>query len=180
MAALARGDNTALAGFAAKHRSSEGLVGLFATLSLVLVAKEKGDLEGAIRDLRAFHALFPHNNSIVEPVTRAIKDATWLERAVQALKQEGERDASFDPESYYLLLGDADALSDSISRGLATKVWFVRANHLAYVWHLVARGKGANAKLKALFREVGLVDYWRKHGWSGRCRAKGEDDFECS
>ena len=48
------------------------------------------------------------------------------------------------------------------------------------VWRLVARGEGGNPKLKQFLRNSSLVDMWKKHGWPDRCRAKGEDDFECS
>jgi hypothetical protein len=26
---------------------------------------------------------------------------------------------------------------------------------------------------------MGLVDYWREHGWPDLCRADGTDDFAC-
>ena len=44
---------------------------------------------------------------------------------------------------------------------------------------LTSRGE-ERAEVQKLPRKVGLVDYWKKHGWPDRCRAKGEDDFECS
>ena len=35
-------------------------------------------------------------------------------------------------------------------------------------------------RFKALVRDMGLVDYWRKSGkWADFCRPKGQDDFEC-
>jgi len=32
---------------------------------------------------------------------------------------------------------------------------------------------------RALYRDSGLVDYWRKWGWSDYCEPVGEDDFRC-
>jgi hypothetical protein len=32
---------------------------------------------------------------------------------------------------------------------------------------------------KRLIRELGLPEYWRKHGFPPHCRAVGDDDFEC-
>jgi TolB-like protein/Tfp pilus assembly protein PilF len=36
-----------------------------------------------------------------------------------------------------------------------------------------------NPHFKALVQEMGLVDYWREHGWPDLCRADGTDDFAC-
>jgi hypothetical protein len=30
-----------------------------------------------------------------------------------------------------------------------------------------------------MMREMGIPEYWRKHGFSPQCRAIGDDDFEC-
>jgi adenylate cyclase len=32
---------------------------------------------------------------------------------------------------------------------------------------------------KRLMREIGIYDYWHKHGYPPQCRAVGDDDFEC-
>jgi hypothetical protein len=32
---------------------------------------------------------------------------------------------------------------------------------------------------KDLVRDMGLVDYWRKYGWSDFCGPVGDDDFAC-
>ena len=34
-------------------------------------------------------------------------------------------------------------------------------------------------RFKALMRNAGLVDYWRKNGWPDLCRPMGADDFVC-
>ena len=48
------------------------------------------------------------------------------------------------------------------------------------IWRVIAQGQGNNPKVKALLRNVGLVDYWKTSGWPDRCHAKGADDFECN
>lgn len=32
---------------------------------------------------------------------------------------------------------------------------------------------------KATLNRLGLVDFYREHGWPERCQPVGEDDFEC-
>ena len=30
-----------------------------------------------------------------------------------------------------------------------------------------------------MMRDIGLPEYWRKHGFPPQCRPIGDDDFEC-
>ena len=34
-------------------------------------------------------------------------------------------------------------------------------------------------RFKTLMRNMGLVDYWKAHGWPDKCRPVGADDFAC-
>jgi hypothetical protein len=34
-------------------------------------------------------------------------------------------------------------------------------------------------RFKSLVRRMGLVDYWRAHGWPDLCRPTSGDDFAC-
>jgi len=44
----------------------------------------------------------------------------------------------------------------------------------------VRSGARADPRFKALMREGGLADFWRKSGkWPDFCGPVGEDDFEC-
>jgi TolB-like protein len=47
-------------------------------------------------------------------------------------------------------------------------------------WRPVARDVRKLPGFKQLARDLGLVDYWREHGWPDLCKPVGSDDFECS
>lgn len=49
----------------------------------------------------------------------------------------------------------------------------------AYVWAPAFADARSRPEFKALMREIGLVDYWRVHGWPDKCQPVGADDFEC-
>ena len=34
-------------------------------------------------------------------------------------------------------------------------------------------------EFKEIVQDMGLVDYWREHGWNDFCQPVGDDDFEC-
>jgi TolB-like protein/DNA-binding winged helix-turn-helix (wHTH) protein/Tfp pilus assembly protein PilF len=48
-----------------------------------------------------------------------------------------------------------------------------------YIWGPAFANARARPEFKALVEEIGLVDYWREHGWADKCRPLGDADFEC-
>jgi TolB-like protein len=182
LVAMARGDEAALEAIALKMQAARGLAGFAANCALAHVARLKGDVDKAVKHLRICLKPYPQSAAIVEPLARAIRDPAYRSRAVTALLERVSSDPSIDPETYFLIIGANEDFLDSVARRIdsATRVASVGSVHLISVWNLAARGEGNNPKLKAIFRRVGLVDYWRKHDWPDRCRPKGEDDFECS
>lgn len=106
-----------------------------------------------------------------------MKDPKARPRAVAKIKEAAERDPAFEPEALLILIGATDDALDAMNARVKTRRSVIGA--MSFAWRLVARGEGSNPKLKKFMREMGLVAYWKKHGWPDRCRAKGEDDFEC-
>jgi TolB-like protein/DNA-binding winged helix-turn-helix (wHTH) protein/tetratricopeptide (TPR) repeat protein len=51
--------------------------------------------------------------------------------------------------------------------------------HPAMLWQPVMRDVRRLPAFKVLVRDLGFVDYWRKHGWADFCRPLREDDFTC-
>jgi hypothetical protein len=52
----------------------------------------------------------------------------------------------------------------------------------AVLWSIWGPGLAEVRKLpgfKQLMRDAGLVDYWRKYGWSDYCKPTTGEDFEC-
>jgi TolB-like protein/tetratricopeptide (TPR) repeat protein len=47
-------------------------------------------------------------------------------------------------------------------------------------WYPVMREARRLPEFRQLVRELGLLDYWREHGWGDFCKPTGETDFECT
>ena len=50
---------------------------------------------------------------------------------------------------------------------------------LWWIWDPGLAGVRKLPGFKQLMRDAGLVDYWRKYGWSDYCKPTTGDDFEC-
>jgi TolB-like protein/tetratricopeptide (TPR) repeat protein len=50
---------------------------------------------------------------------------------------------------------------------------------LWWIWDPGLSGVRKQPGFKQLMRDTGLVDYWRKYGWSDYCKPTTGDDFEC-
>jgi hypothetical protein len=152
----------------------------FAHYILALAARSSGDDEQAEGHFRDFIREVGAFGDIVEPVIGALHAPSMRGKAVETIKIMAASDPALDPELAYLLIGADDAFVEAlrarIRRGETSRASF----YLFFAWRLPAQGKGATAGFKHLMRDMGLVDHWQKHGWPDRCRAKGEDDFECS
>ena len=55
----------------------------------------------------------------------------------------------------------------------------LRSSDMAYWWFPYPLEFRNSPHRKRLMRELGLPEYWRKHGFPPQCTPVGEDDFEC-
>jgi len=55
----------------------------------------------------------------------------------------------------------------------------LRISDLAYWWFPYPLEFRNSPHRKRLMREIGMPEYWRKHGFPPQCQPVGEDDFEC-
>jgi TolB-like protein len=55
----------------------------------------------------------------------------------------------------------------------------IHSSELAYWWFPYPLEFRNSPHRKRMMREVGLPEYWRKHGFPPQCRPLGDDDFEC-
>jgi TolB-like protein len=67
-----------------------------------------------------------------------------------------------------------DHAEDAVEAGIGSRA------QVNMAWHPSFRAARKTERFKALVRKLGLVDYWRKHGWPDLCRPVGTDDFACS
>jgi hypothetical protein len=172
-------DNTAVA-LATKVAQSGAEFAVTGDGLLTYYARAEGNLAEAERHFRAWMKKMPAwPASTAAPVIAAFNSRTAIQSAVIAINKARLKDPSLGVVPL-LMIGAQDDFVDAISfeamRGNKTRV----AIYLPYLWRFVAADKGMSPRHKALMQKVGLVDYWKKHGWPDRCRPKGEDDFECS
>jgi TolB-like protein len=176
-----RGDDVAANALAEKVLQSSVAFRTSASWVLACTAQANGNFAAAEKHFRAFmEASGGRNSGVIMPVIEALRAKDAQRRAVKALKEEERLDPTFEPERLYLLIGaDADFINSLRVRvargevGRAPYMWI-------FAWRLVSLRRGDDARLKTLMRELGLVAYWRRHGWPDRCRPRGEDDFACN
>jgi len=79
--------------------------------------------------------------------------------------------------SWLAWFGDYDAALDSLRADFQQTGYRYAA--LWWIWDPGLSGVRKLPGFKQLMRDIGLVDYWRKYGWSDYCKPTTGDDFEC-
>ena len=146
---------------------------------LAISAYDRGDGVKAVQ-----HYLFGLRASERErPFSVAMMKALQSEKAkraaIDALMAEAPTNPGVALRGLGLLRAYDEAL-DLISKVHAYGHPEFFAGALALIWDDRSKAVRQDPRWRALAVSTGLVDYWKKHGWPDRCRAKGEDDFECS
>jgi TolB-like protein len=176
-----RGNEGASLAMAEALSRSPTQYGRLADFYLAANAYDRGDGENAVRHFQAWVAGAPHR-PYRDAIARALRHPDAKADALQALEEEAAS-AERRPRllEYYLTLLREYRLALALAlrhvdSGNSTRL----ATILTSVWQPRLAPLRKDPQFKLLMRRVGLVDYWRRHGWPDRCRAKGEDDFECS
>jgi len=79
--------------------------------------------------------------------------------------------------SWLAWFGDYAAALDSLRADFQQTGYRYAA--LWWIWDPGLSGVRKLPGFKQLMRDIGLVDYWRKYGWSDYCKPTTGDDFEC-
>jgi hypothetical protein len=177
--AFARGDDDVVLAAANRIVDSPNELAVWGHYLRASVAQRRGDHAQAERNLRAFMTALGSHKSVIESACRALKSSGAVSKAVRALQEEKATNPLFPHVGLLSLVDPAGAMIDALQSDLDRGDTYFVSFSLPSVWRVVV-DNGANPKIKKLFRDTGLVDYWKKHGWPDRCRPKGEDDFECS
>jgi hypothetical protein len=117
----------------------------------------------------------------IEAVVRALRSEESKSAAIHALEKEVELDPkfAFPAESSLLLLKANDAFLGRIRARLAGGDFRQLGERLASAWSSRRKDLLTDPRFADLLREMGLVDYWKEHGWPDRCRPEGDGDFAC-
>jgi TolB-like protein len=76
--------------------------------------------------------------------------------------------------------GDRDLTFALLRKQVVDPAWHTPFWAGYALWFPFKTGLRADARFKALVRDIGLVDFWRKSGnWGDFCQPMGNEDFEC-
>ena len=178
--ALALRDDQSVRTLASKLQQAPGDVRVFAVATLILLARERGNVEEAERAYRDLMKGIGVSGPLVESVARALKSRSAFGEAARVLQEEVSKNPTFEPDGLFAIIGDHDRFFNALEARVARSDTARFLRFMPFAWRFSSAGGDANRKFRSFARNAGLFDYWKKHGWPDRCRAKGEDDFECS
>ena len=173
--AFVRGDDSACLDIANKLARSEALYGRNGHFYLAYYARLRGNPKEAEKHYRAWEDL--RGGKPLERVVAALYSRSALPAAVREITEASEKQPSSSLLPL-LMIGAQDEFLDALNSVILRGGPAATFAGFPYAWRTIV-AHGTNSKFKTLMRNAGLVDYWKKHGWPDRCRAKGEDDFEC-
>jgi TolB-like protein/Tfp pilus assembly protein PilF len=178
--AFAAGDDRTAAVLATKLLKAKRDFALLAAAMLVVVAREGEPTTDAQRAYRDVIARLSYTGPLVEPVARALASRSAFGDAAAAAREQTTKDAAFEPESVFAMVGDYDRFFEAVKARIAHQDTARLVVWTPFAWRFAISGDAASGRFKEFATSAGMVDYWKKHGWPDRCRPKGEDDFECS
>jgi len=143
----------------------------------------KGDTERALEEYRLLgDELAPwflecvrvrNDAEIPEALRQAVRDAAVAHRGEKYGETEGW--LVWNAIRCGTWIGEADPVVEILlgTEGVPTETRYFAS------FFSDAKVLRQHPQYRALFRDSGLVDYWRKWGWSDYCEPAGEDDFRC-
>jgi adenylate cyclase len=109
----------------------------------------------------------------LDPFLDARLDPSLRQPALDALAQRGH--AQHTMFGAALLIGDGELMVRYLENHSNNAT-----SELTWAQQPVFRAVFDQPPVKAYLRRIGLLDYWREHGWPETCRPLGDDDFECA
>jgi hypothetical protein len=177
---LASRDDVTAAALATRFSNAEGGARAFAFAVLIVLARERGATTEAERYLREAASVFGLPGPLVESLVRALKSPAAFGEAAQAIEAAAAKSTTLDATGLYAVIGDYRRFFDALDARVAQRDTARFPRWMPFAWRVSPAGGDESRRFKTLVQSMGLVDYWKKHGWPDRCRPKGEDDFECS
>jgi TolB-like protein len=108
--------------------------------------------------------------ALAKPDTLHNTDKTAADKYVSGTNNESGQ--VLDNRQLLLWLGDFDRVGELAGSGK-------NSNDEILAWEPAAPGWRNSAGFKITLQKLGVLDYWRKHGFPPHCRAVGNTDFTC-
>ena len=181
---IARGNDLAaeqLAEGLAQSPRANSVETLVANGHLATLAYDRGDAAKAAFHYKRSLPTPVRERPFVSAVVKALRSVEAKGAAVRALQAEAASIPGFDPTGTYVLLRVHDALfAEGDARLNTGEKWRVSVLGLTTAWGTREKALRDDARFKGFLQRIGLVDYWKKHGWPDKCRPQGADDFVCN
>ena len=135
---------------------------------------ESGDFAAAKDSLRNFLRIAGEPEDALDFVVDARQDPALAAQAIAGLAEQRQAGGHFSVWAGGILLHDSAGLADWLENSSSNL-----APPMTFVYSLGGSATLNTPAFKGFLRRIGLVDYWREHGWREVCRPLGADDFEC-
>lgn len=103
---------------------------------------------------------------------KVYSDKSFLETAKEQLKND--REAGIDTSFGLYMIGDGETFVDDYNQTFANKGFII-----SRIYNPIARPLFQQEIFKNYLIEIGLLDYWKNHGFPYFCRAEGAASFVC-
>ncbi|MHA1543632.1 MAG: tetratricopeptide repeat protein [Alphaproteobacteria bacterium] len=153
---------------------SIGLGWIYAYVRKTELMLEEGDFEGAKLNLQIYLRKLEEPENGLDIVLEAFQDPTLIPEAKVVLKEHMEARHYYSSLYGSMILGDAEIIIEfleTMSNNWAAEIGFLFAPPYRKVFK--------DPIFQDYIEEVGLIDFWREHGWPDICKSIGEEDFIC-
>jgi TolB-like protein/Tfp pilus assembly protein PilF len=179
-AALVRGDEVQATKLAEAMRHVPSSISRYGHFVLALLAFDGGDGRDAELHFRQSLRSSDKKRPVTDLVAKALHSVAARDAALRAVAAEAASDPDFDFRIPLIILRADETLLQLLNKGIESGYTSAIPVTLIHFWSPRFKTLRGDQRFREFVRNARLVDYWKKHGWPDRCRAKGEDDFECS
>ena len=168
--------------FESAHRCEQKILRLdpdFESNDLGSYELYSGNLDAAEQIARASEMKRTGSDLLAVALYSALRDSSRKDESIKILlANEDSTDTTDELITYLWRLGEATQALGKFRQLTNQGRGLHAANSLGALWHAHDQAGLSDPALPAFFEEMGMADYWRKHGNPDYCRVDG-DNIEC-